>query len=74
LQSGRRERRAREAGRLASSTTGITPAMIMRLPDIGSQYLMAFQDANKDDFDGAKSYKATLPPNIPAAKFWSFTV
>ena len=48
--------------------------MIMRLPDIGSQYLMAFQDANKDDFDGAKSYKVTLPPNIPAAKFWSFTV
>ena len=54
--------------------TGITPAMIMRLPDIGSQYLMAFQDADKNDFDGAKTYKVTLPPNIPAAKFWSFTV
>lgn len=54
--------------------TGITPAMIMRLPDIGSQYLMAFYDADKNDFDGAKTYKVTLPPNIPAAKFWSFTV
>jgi hypothetical protein len=54
--------------------TGITPAMIMRLPNIGSQYLMAFQDADKNDFDGAKTYKVTLPPNIPAAKFWSFTV
>ena len=54
--------------------TGITPAMIMRLPNIGSQYLMAFQDADKNDFDGAKTYKVTLPPNVPAAKFWSFTV
>jgi hypothetical protein len=54
--------------------TGITPAMIMRLPDVGSQYLMAFYDADKKDFDGAKTYKVTLPPNIPAAKFWSFTV
>ena len=39
--------------------TGITPAMIMRLPDIGSQYLMAFQDADKQDFDGGKTYKVT---------------
>lgn len=54
--------------------TGITPAMIMRLPDIGSQYLMAFQDADKHDFDGGRTYKVTLPPKIPAAKFWSFTV
>ena len=35
---------------------------------------MAFYDADKRDFDGAKTYKVTLPPNIPAAKFWSFTV
>ena len=54
--------------------TGITPAMIMRLPGLGSQYLMAFQDADKHDFDGGKTYKVTLPPNIPAAKFWSLTV
>lgn len=54
--------------------TGITPAMIMRLPDVGSQYLMAMYDADKKDFDGAKTYKVTLPPNIPAARFWSFTV
>ena len=25
-------------------------------------------------FDGAKTYKVTLPPKIPAAKFWSFTL
>lgn len=54
--------------------TGITPAMAMRLPGIGSQYLVAFQDANKHYFDGAKTYRVTLPKDIPAAKFWSLTL
>jgi len=54
--------------------TGITPAMIMRLTDIGSQYLGAFVDSRGEYFDGSKTYKVTLPPNIPAAKFWSFTL
>ena len=54
--------------------TGITPAMIMRLTDIGSQYLGAFVDARGEYFDGSKTYKMTLPPNIPAEKFWSLTV
>jgi hypothetical protein len=51
-----------------------SPGMIMRLPGVGSQYLMGFQDADKKDLDGGKTYKVTLPPNIPAAKFWSFTL
>ena len=54
--------------------TGVTPAMIMRIPDVGSQYLFGITDADGEPFDGAKTYKVTLPPNIPAAKFWSFTV
>jgi hypothetical protein len=54
--------------------TGITPAMAMRLPGIGSQYLFALADANKNYFDGAKTYKVTLPKGIPEANFWSFTV
>jgi hypothetical protein len=54
--------------------TGITPAMIMRLTDIGSQYLGAFVDSKGEYLDGSKTYKVTLPPNIPAAKFWSFTL
>jgi hypothetical protein len=54
--------------------TGITPAMAMRLPGIGSQYLLAFQDANKQFFDGSKTYKVTLPKGIPEAKFWSLTL
>jgi hypothetical protein len=54
--------------------TGITPAMIMRLTDIGSQYLGAFVDSDGNYFDGAKTYKVTLPKDIPAAKFWSLTL
>jgi len=54
--------------------TGITPAMSMRLPGIGSQYLWTSLDANKQYFDGAKTYKVTLPKDIPEAKFWSFTL
>jgi len=54
--------------------TGITPAMAMRLPGAGSQYLLAMTDANKNFFDGAKTYKVTLPKGIPEANFWSLTV
>ena len=56
------------------SVTGITPAMCMRLENVGSQYLETFEDADGNAFDGSKTYKVTLPPNIPAARFWSFTV
>jgi hypothetical protein len=51
-----------------------SPGMIMRIPDVGSQYLMGFLDTENKPFDGAKTYKVTLPPNVPAAKFWSFTL
>ncbi|MEO8494712.1 MAG: DUF1254 domain-containing protein [Planctomycetota bacterium] len=54
--------------------TGITPAMAMRLPGIGSQYLWAMVDADKNYFDGAKTYKVTLPKGIPEANFWSLTL
>jgi hypothetical protein len=54
--------------------TGITPAMAMRVPGVGSQYLFAYFDADKNYFDGGKTYKVTLPKGIPAEKFWSFTL
>ncbi|OQK18503.1 hypothetical protein AU255_12025 [Methyloprofundus sedimenti] len=54
--------------------TGITPAMVMRLTGIGSQYLASFKDSHGDYFDGAKTYKVTLPKGIPAEKFWSLTL
>ncbi|MDM0110558.1 DUF1254 domain-containing protein [Variovorax sp. J22R133] len=51
-----------------------SPGMIMRLTNVGSQYLMAFTDPDKTPFDGAKTYKVTLPKDIPAARFWSLTL
>ena len=54
--------------------TGITPAMAMRMTGIGSQYLFVSLDADKNYFDGSKTYKVTLPKGIPAEKFWSLTV
>jgi hypothetical protein len=51
-----------------------SPGMIMRLPNVGSQYLMGFMDADKNPYDGGKTYRVTLPKDIPAAAFWSFTV
>jgi len=54
--------------------TGITPAMAMRLTGVGSQYLAAGKDADGNYFDGAKTYKVTLPKDIPQANFWSLTV
>ena len=53
---------------------GISPAMAMRLTEVGSQYLAVTLDSNKNYFDGASTYKVTLPKGIPAGKFWSFTV
>ena len=54
--------------------TGITPAMCMRLTGVGSQYLLAMIDRDGDYFDGARSYKVTLPAGVPHANFWSLTV
>lgn len=48
--------------------------MAMRLTGVGSQYLLATVDSNKDYFDGGRTYRVTLPPNIPEQQFWSLTV
>jgi hypothetical protein len=54
--------------------TGVTPAMCMRLTGVGSQYVFAFKDADGNRLDGGQTYQVTLPPDIPAARFWSFTL
>ncbi|SJM29204.1 conserved hypothetical protein [Mesorhizobium delmotii] len=48
--------------------------MAMRLPGIGSQYLLNSLDADKNFFDGSKTYKVMLPKGIPEENFWSFTL
>jgi hypothetical protein len=54
--------------------TGITPAMAIKRVGIGSQYAIAAVDSQGKPFDGGKTYKVHLPPNIPAKNFWSFVV
>jgi hypothetical protein len=54
--------------------TGITPAMVIKMVGVGSQYAAATTDSAGKALDGGKTYKIHLPPNIPAKNFWSFVV
>ncbi|MFF7442721.1 DUF1214 domain-containing protein [Streptomyces sp. NPDC008122] len=54
--------------------TGVTPAMCMNLPRIGSQHVGATMDANGDPLEGGRAYRLVLPAGIPAEKFWSITL
>jgi len=52
--------------------TAVTPAMVVELVGVGSQYAVAALDAEGNYLDGSKTYSLTLPPDIPAKDFWSF--
>lgn len=54
--------------------TGITPAMALKRVGIGSQYAVATTDSDGKPFDGSKTYRLHLPPNIPAKDFWSIVM
>jgi hypothetical protein len=56
------------------TATGVTPAMCMRLTNVGSQYLVSNVDTAGNPFDGAETYTLRLPADVPAARFWSLTV
>jgi hypothetical protein len=67
-------RRLHSRSSMFYTATCITPAMCMRLTGVGSQYLIANVDAAGDPFDGAKTYRVSLPKDIPAARFWSLNL
>jgi len=56
------------------NATGVTPAMATSHPGAGSDYALAYLDANKKAFDGSKTYKLHLPPNVPINNFWAITL
>jgi hypothetical protein len=52
----------------------ISPGMISQIPGKGAKYMIAFTDGAGAPLSGRSSYRLNLPPNIPAANFWSVTL
>ncbi len=52
----------------------ISLGMASQIPGKGANYWMAFFDSEGKPFVGASNYRLHLPPNIPAAIFWSLTL
>lgn len=52
----------------------ISPGMISQVPGEGAKYFVGFTDSNGTSLMGDSNYRLQLPPNIPAANFWSLTL
>ena len=52
----------------------ISPGMISQIPGKGAKYMIGFTDRDGTPLSGGTNYKINLPPNIPAANFWSVTL
>jgi hypothetical protein len=53
---------------------GTSKLMTSTTPDVGQAYPSGVRDGKGDLFDGGKTYKLHLPPNIPAKLYWSITL
>jgi hypothetical protein len=52
----------------------ISPGMLSQTPGKGAKYMIGFTDSGGTPLSGGTSYSVKLPPNIPAANFWSVTL
>ncbi len=51
-----------------------TPAMALKMVGVGSQYAITFRDSDDEYFDGAGTYRLSVPAGVPAKDFWSVVV
>ncbi len=56
------------------NATGVTQAMAATTVGQGSDYALAYLDANKQPLDGSMTYKLRLPPDVPINNFWAVTL
>jgi hypothetical protein len=53
---------------------GVTDGMMGKTVGAGQVYLEAQKDGDGDWLDGGRSYRLTIPPDVPMKQFWSVTV
>jgi hypothetical protein len=53
---------------------GVSVGMMGRAVGVGQVYLEAAQDSRGHWLDGGKTYRLTVPKDVPVAQFWSVTV
>ena len=51
-----------------------TPAMVLEMVGVGSQYAIIAKDKDGNYLDGSKNYKLNIPANAPAKDFWSIVI
>ena len=49
----------------------LSPGMLWQTPGKGAKDMVAFTDSEGTPLSGGSNYRISLPPNIPAANFWS---
>jgi hypothetical protein len=52
----------------------MSPAMVVKMPGKGAQYVATFRDSDGEYFSGDNSYTLHIPPNAPAKNFWSIVL